>query len=113
MLQDYVPESLDGLAEFETPSSPESSYDNYLPSAEDYSKDPPLLPSQLHLNSELESLHAAGASISASPRPDHVILNHLFLETRKQVRSPVLTLGFTHRFRSKYSPVILHKPLRR
>lgn len=118
-VQDYPPENLDGVVDFEDPGSPESSYDNPFPGPEDYSKDPPLLPSQLHHNNELEracqypmSTPIAGSN-TTSTRPQHVILNHLFVETRKAASSPVLTLGFTQRFRSKYTTVILHKPVRR
>jgi 5'-AMP-activated protein kinase regulatory beta subunit len=42
-----------------------------------------------------------------------VIMNHLFVETRKPSNTPVLALGFTQRFRTKYVTVILHKPLQR
>eukprot|EP00250_Pteridium_aquilinum_P001542 c11737_g1_i2 orf=111-1148(+) len=118
-VQDCSPENLDGIVDFEAPASPKSSYDSPFPGPEDYSKDPPLLPSQLHHNSELEQAYQhpisssiAGSSIS-STRPQHVVLNHLFVETRKAASSPVLTLGFTQRFRSKYMTVILHKPVRR
>eukprot|EP00250_Pteridium_aquilinum_P034037 c6912_g1_i1 orf=119-988(+) len=118
-VQDKVDEYLDGIAEFVVPDSPEGSYDSPFPGPEDYSKDPPLLPSQLYLNTELESLqnvHSSAPnshinSLSSSSRPQHVILNHLFVETKKA--TPVLTLGFTQRFRSKYVTVILHKPLQR
>lgn len=120
--QDNVAENLDGVAEFEVPGSPEESYESPFPGPEDYSKDPPLLPSQLYLNTQLESLqqllgsvpHPYTNSTENSSRPQHVILNHLFVETRKATSSPpVLALGFTQRFRSKYVTVILHKPLQR
>lgn len=110
-VQDYVPENLDGVGGFEPPASPESSYDNSLPGPEDYTKDPPLLPSQLHLTT-LNLTPNSNASDDISVRPQHVILNHLFLETGKAA-CPVVALGFTQRFRSKYVTVIMHKPLQR
>lgn len=122
-VQDNVAENLDGVAEFAVPGSPESSYDSPFPGPEDYSKDPPLLPSQLYLNTQLEAaqhLFSSSPSLQASSvcattgRPQHVVLNHLFVETKKATSSPpVLALGFTQRFRAKYVTVILHKPLRR
>ncbi|KAI5079587.1 hypothetical protein GOP47_0005066 [Adiantum capillus-veneris] len=121
-VQDNVAENLDGIAEFAVPGSPESSYDSPFPGPEDYSKDPPLLPSQLYVNTQLESAQhrfSSGPSLQPSSmcsaaRPQHVVLNHLFVETKKATSSPpVLALGFTQRFRAKYVTVILHKPLRR
>ncbi|KAH7425665.1 hypothetical protein KP509_11G065100 [Ceratopteris richardii] len=120
-VQDNVAENLDGIADFAVPGSPESSYDSKLPGPEDYTKDPPLLPSQLYLNTQLEStFHPLGIAPNAQGntngmgRPQHVILNHLFVETRRATSSaPVLALGFTQRFRAKYVTVILHKPLQR
>eukprot|EP00250_Pteridium_aquilinum_P020644 c24894_g6_i2 orf=413-1219(+) len=101
-----VPENLEGVAEFEAPGSPEASYDSAFPGSEDFSKDPPLLPSQLHLNTQLDVFHrllnstsnSNGGSAETLIRPQHVVLNHLFVETRKAASStPVVTLGFTQR----------------
>lgn len=110
-VQDYVPENLDSIAEFVLPGSPERSYDNPFPGSEEYSKDPPLLPPQLHLTTLSPTVNSS-TSTSTSILPQHVILNHLFVETTKTA-CPMLALGFTHRFRSKYVTVILHKPLHR
>ena len=116
MSQDYVPENLDGMADFEPPNSPESSYDSVFPGPEDFTKDPPFLPPQLHFNAQLETPHFSSyTGFKETPtRPQHVIMNHLFVETRKSTsNTPVLALGFTQRFRTKYVTVILHKPLQR
>eukprot|EP00250_Pteridium_aquilinum_P020646 c24894_g7_i1 orf=543-1343(+) len=102
-VQGYVPENLEGIAEFEAPGSPESSYDSPFPGSEDFTKDPPLLPSQLHLNTQLEVFHTFvkstpslnAVAVETPIRPQHVVLNHLFVETKRA--TPVLTLGFTQR----------------
>lgn len=109
-MQDYVPENLDSVAEFEAPSSPDSSYSQAFPAEEDFAKEPVVVPQQLHLtvlgaeNSEEEA--------SSSPKPQHVVLNHLFIEKGWASQS-VVALGLTHRFQSKYVTVVLYKPLKR
>lgn len=109
-VHDYVPENLDSVAEFEAPSSPDSSYSQAFPAEEDFAKEPVVVPQQLHLtvlgaeNSEEEA--------SSSPKPQHVVLNHLFIEKGWASQS-VVALGLTHRFQSKYVTVVLYKPLKR
>lgn len=108
--QDYVPESLDSVAEFEAPPSPEHSYDLQYPGDEEFAKEPPTLPPQL-----LMSVLGDGDPDNADdqpPKPQHVVLNHLFIEKGWGSQS-LLALGVTHRFESKCVSFVLYKPLRR
>ncbi|KAH1066785.1 hypothetical protein J1N35_031772 [Gossypium stocksii] len=107
-VHDYVPENLDSVAEFEAPASPTSSYSQAFPTEEDFAKEPAVVPSQLHLT-VLGTDDQDGAS---SSKPQHVVLNHLFIEKGWASQS-VVALGYTHRFESKYVTVVLYKPLKR
>jgi 5'-AMP-activated protein kinase regulatory beta subunit len=49
---------------------------------------------------------------ASSSKPQHVVLNHLFMEKGWASQS-VVALGLTHRFQSKYVTVVLYKPLKR
>lgn len=109
-VNDYIPENLDSVAEFEIPSSPDSSYCQAFPGDEDYAKEPVPVPPQLH-----ETVLGAENSDdeSSSPaKPKHVVLNHLFIEKGWASQS-VVALGITNRFQSKYVTVVLYKPLNR
>lgn len=101
-----MPENLDSAAEFEAPPSPSHSYSQKFPGDEDFAKEPAVVPPQLHLtilgDNQEESLS----------RPDHVVLNHLFIEKGWASQS-VVALGLTHRFQSKYVTVVLYKPQKR
>lgn len=46
------------------------------------------------------------------PKPQHVVLNHVFIEKGWPSQS-VVALGLTHRFQSKYVTVVLYKPLQK
>jgi len=76
-VQEYVPENLDNVSGFEPPPSPPSSYANPAPAAEDYAKEPPLMPPHLQLTLLNVPPADSGASL---PRPQHVILGHLYLQ---------------------------------
>jgi 5'-AMP-activated protein kinase regulatory beta subunit len=108
LLQDYVPENLDSVAGFEPPRSPESSYNDPMPGPEEYAKEPPAVPPHLHLT--LLNVPQVMETAGSLPRPQHVILNHLYVEKGKPSRT-VLVLGTTNRFRSKYVTTVLYKPL--
>ncbi|GLJ52067.1 hypothetical protein SUGI_1107340 [Cryptomeria japonica] len=109
-VQDYVPENLESVAEFEPPQSPDSSYTGPFPGPEDYAKEPPAVPPHLHLTLlNVPPVEAPGTGAVA--RPQHVILNHLYVEKGRNSQA-VLSLGLTHRYRSKYVTVILYKPLK-
>eukprot|EP00252_Welwitschia_mirabilis_P024107 TRINITY_DN7026_c0_g1_i1.p1 TRINITY_DN7026_c0_g1~~TRINITY_DN7026_c0_g1_i1.p1 ORF type:complete len:288 (+),score=55.15 TRINITY_DN7026_c0_g1_i1:272-1135(+) len=107
-VKDYVPENLESVSEFEPPLSPDSSYNGSFPAADDFSKEPPAVPSHLHLT----LLNVPNPEVSGvGTRPQHVILNHLYVEKTRSSQS-VLALGLTHRFRSKYVTVVLYKPFK-
>ncbi|PHU01779.1 SNF1-related protein kinase regulatory subunit beta-1 [Capsicum chinense] len=108
-VNDNVPESLESVAEFEAPPSPDSSYAQSLLGDEDFAKEPVAVPPQLHLT-VLGSENSDGSP--SSPKPQHVVLNHLFREKGWTSQS-VVALGLTHRFQSKYVTVVLYKPLKR
>ncbi|XP_027089537.1 SNF1-related protein kinase regulatory subunit beta-2-like [Coffea arabica] len=109
-LQDYVPEDIESVSGFEPPQSPESSYNNLQLVAEDYAKEPPLVPPHL----QMTLLNIPSAHLEIPPpfsRPQHVVLNHLYMQ---KGRSPsVVALGSTHRFLSKYVTVVLYKSIQR
>ncbi|XP_043688806.1 SNF1-related protein kinase regulatory subunit beta-2 [Telopea speciosissima] len=110
-VQDYVPENLHSIAGFEPPQSPDSSYDNNLPLVlEDCVKEPPLVPAHL----QTTSLNVSSSNMDSPPfsRPQHVVLNHLFMQKGNGGQS-VVALGSTHRFLSKYVTVVVYKSLKR
>ncbi|KAJ8491537.1 hypothetical protein OPV22_013258 [Ensete ventricosum] len=106
-VHDYVPENVESITEFDLPPSPDSSYSWSL-TDEDFAKEPPLVPSQLHLT--VLGMH--NADDEAPPKPPHVVLNHLFIEKGSSSQSMV-ALGLSNRFQSKYVTVVLYKPVRR
>ncbi|KAG9145205.1 hypothetical protein Leryth_008970 [Lithospermum erythrorhizon] len=110
-LQDYVPEDTKSISGFEPPKSPDSSYNNMQPSVEDFAKEPPLIPPHL----QMTLLNAPSLHMEIPPplsRPQHVVLNHLYMQ--KGASSPsVVALGSTHRFLSKYVTVVLYKSINR
>ena len=103
-----MPENPKGVAEFEPPPSPESSYGHAFPSEEDFAKEPLAVPPQLHLT----VLGMENSDVGTSSTPQHVVLNHVFIEKGLAPQS-VVALGLTHRFQSKYVTVVLYKPLGR
>lgn len=106
-VHDFVPESVESVSEFEAPPSPESSYSFQAPEEKDFAKEPPALPSQLHLG----VLNSQNSEESCA-RPQHIVLNHLFIE-KGWGAHPLVALGLTHRFESKYVTVVLYKPIER
>lgn len=109
-VQEYVPENLTSLSGFDPPPSPPSSYSNPPPTQEDFLKEPPVMPPQLQLS--LLNVPPALDAIAALPRPQHVVLNHIYLQ-RMTSSTTAAVLGTTHRFRSKYITSIMYKPRRR
>jgi len=106
-VNDFVPESVESVTEFEPPPSPDSSYSFLAPEDKDFAKEPPALPSQLHLG----VLNSQNSEESCA-RPQHIVLNHLFIE-KGWGAHPLVALGLTHRFESKYVTVVLYKPIER
>ncbi|XP_059663541.1 SNF1-related protein kinase regulatory subunit beta-2 [Cornus florida] len=110
-LQDYVPEEIESISGFEPPQSPEASYSNLQLGPEDYAKEPPLVPP--HLQMTLLNVPSTYMEIPAPfSRPQHVVLNHLYMQKGRGGPS-VVALGSTHRFLSKYVTVVLYKSLQR
>ncbi|RAL38969.1 hypothetical protein DM860_014795 [Cuscuta australis] len=105
-----VPENLHSVSEFEAPPSPDSTYDQAFLGEEDFAKDPLVVPPQLHLT-VLDSDEPD--ETDASSKPQHVVLNHLFIEKEWSSSQSSVALGLTHRFQAKYVTVVLYKPLRR
>ncbi|XP_020585477.1 SNF1-related protein kinase regulatory subunit beta-1 isoform X2 [Phalaenopsis equestris] len=102
-VDDYVPDDLQSVSEFEPPPSPDSSYSRPFPTDEDFAKEPPAVPPHLHLT-VLETHKPDETFI----KPRHVVLNHLFIEKGWASQS-LIPLGYTHRFQSKYVTVVLYK----
>ncbi|KAJ0233019.1 Association with the SNF1 complex (ASC) domain-containing protein [Hirschfeldia incana] len=112
-LQDYVPEDIQSISGFEPPQSPEASYSSLLLGAEDYSKEPPLVPPHLQMTLlNLPPGNNPDVPSSPLPRPQHVVLNHLYMQKGKSGPS-VVALGSTNRFLAKYVTVVLYKSLQR
>jgi hypothetical protein len=59
------------------------SYSNPHPAADDYAKEPPVMPPHLQLT--LLNVPPTADTRACLPRPQHVILNHIYLQ-RGQVR---------------------------
>lgn len=112
-VQAYVPEYLHSVAEFEGPSSPESSYGQAFPGEEEFAKEPAVAPSQLHVTVlGMENSADPDPPLSSSSKPQHVLLNHLFIE-KGWPSQQMVAMGLTHRFESKYVTVVLYKPLKK
>lgn len=105
-VQEYVPENLDSLSGFDPPPSPPSSYNNPHPVAEDYAKEPPVMPQHLQLT--LLNIPPVMDAQASLPRPQHVILNHVYCQRGQNVNA--LVVGTTHRYKSKYITTVMYKP---
>lgn len=104
--QEYVPDNLASVSEFEVPSSPDSSYTQSFFDDEDFDKDPLGIPPQL------QSTMLYPETCKDTSKPKHVVLDHLLVN--KTLSSPsVVALGTTHRFQSKYVTVVLFKSVKR
>lgn len=113
-MQEYVPEDIESISSFEPPRSPDSSYNNMQLGSEDFAKEPPLVPP--HLQMTLLNMPASNMEIPPPlSRPQHVVLNHLYMQKGKSGPDgpSVVALGATHRFRAKYVTVVLYKSLQR
>ncbi|XP_047310706.1 SNF1-related protein kinase regulatory subunit beta-2-like [Impatiens glandulifera] len=110
-LKDYIPEDVESISGFEPPLSPESSYSNLNLGSEDFAKEPPSVPPHL----QMTLLNAPASNFEIPPpfsRPQHVVLNHLYMQKGKS-GSPVVALGSTNRFLAKYVTVVLYKSIQR
>ncbi|KAF9597509.1 hypothetical protein IFM89_019036 [Coptis chinensis] len=75
---------------------PHQSYGHTFPGDEDFAKEPVAVPPQLHL-----TLLGTQNDPEPSTKPQHVVLNHLYIDKGWPSQS-LVALGFTHRFQSKY-----------
>lgn len=110
-VQDYVPEDIESISGFEPPQSPDSSYNNLHLVSEDYAKEPPVVPPHL----QMTLLNVSPSHMEIPPplsRPQHVVLNHLYMQKDRSTPS-VVALGSTNRFLSKYVTVVLYKSIQR
>ncbi|KAK7258320.1 hypothetical protein RIF29_23893 [Crotalaria pallida] len=105
-LQDYIPETLGRLSDFEDPPSPPSSYDNIFLDEGEFSKPPPELPPQRPVTIREDNSTSNGPLF---PRPTHLELNHLYIQ--KADRGRFVALRSTHRFQHKYVTMVLYKSL--
>lgn len=108
-VQEYLPENLSNLSGFEPPASPEQSYTNPEPHPDDFHKEPPTMPP--HLNLTLLNVPPAMDAQAVLPRPQHVILNHAYVQ-RCHKSIDAIAIGTTQRYKSKYITTVLYKPMR-
>ncbi|CAN6176713.1 unnamed protein product [Urochloa humidicola] len=106
-VHDFIPESVESVSELMAPPSPESSYSFHIPGEKEFAKEPPLLPAQLFLG-----VLNSRSSEEGCARPRHVVLDHLYIE-KGWGSQPLVSLGYTHRFDSKYVTCVLYKPIER
>eukprot|EP00735_Rhodelphis_limneticus_P003609 TRINITY_DN15098_c0_g1::TRINITY_DN15098_c0_g1_i1::g.24927::m.24927 TRINITY_DN15098_c0_g1::TRINITY_DN15098_c0_g1_i1::g.24927 ORF type:complete len:276 (-),score=21.32,sp/Q9SCY5/KINB2_ARATH/38.10/5e-47,AMPKBI/PF04739.10/1.9e-21 TRINITY_DN15098_c0_g1_i1:1151-1978(-) len=88
------------------PGSPRSSYSCAIPAREEYTKDPPMLPPQLHAVL-LNTPPPVQADAATLPVPQHVAINHVYCATR--LIDGVVAFGVTHRFKHKYVTTVFYK----
>lgn len=86
------------------------SYDNPRQVPEDFAKDPPAMPPHLQLT--LLNVPSVDGEAQSLPRPQHVILNHLYCQRNSRSINATV-VGTTHRYKSKYVTTVMYKPKRR
>ncbi|CAG9463729.1 unnamed protein product [Pedinophyceae sp. YPF-701] len=109
-VQDYTPEHPESLAPFDPPPSPKESYNCAVPVQDDFAKDAPALPPHLQLT--LLNVPPASDPNACLPRPQHVILSHLYCQRGTSNVNGVV-LGVTRRYKSKYVTAVMYKPAKR
>jgi 5'-AMP-activated protein kinase regulatory beta subunit len=104
-------------------------YGQSIPSLDDFSAEPPVLPPQLGVvllnnipnndqakRSSAErpsSLSSTELDSSVLPIPQHVTVNHLYVSAPKIDsidKEEVSVVGLTHRYKSKFVTTVLYKP---
>ncbi|KAF5944169.1 hypothetical protein HYC85_018246 [Camellia sinensis] len=88
-----------------------ATYNNLQLGSEDFAKEPPLVPPHL----QMTLLNVPTSFMEIPPpfsRPQHVVLNHLYMQKGRSSPS-VVALGSTHRFVAKYATVVLYKYIQR
>lgn len=78
-----------------------------MPTPEDYVREPPALPPHLQLT--LLNVPPAMDAMASLPRPQHVILNHMYCKRGSDTVN-ALVVGTTHRYKSKYVTTVMYKP---
>lgn len=86
------------------------SYNRPRFSNDDFAKEPPGIPPHLQLT--LLNAPPAMDATAALPRPQHVVLNHLYHQ-RATHGINAIVVGTTHRYNSKYVTSVLYKPRKR
>eukprot|EP00937_MAST-01D_sp_MAST-1D-sp2_P001532 g1532.t1 len=81
------------------PPAPEDEdvYGQFVPSVDDYQKDPPPLPA--HLRHIVLNKPPSTVEPTLLPTPHHVLLNHLYCTA---IKDGMMVLGITQRFRRKF-----------
>ena len=64
-----------------------------------------------HLQLTLLNVPPTTDAAAPLPRPQHVVLNHLYCQRTSQGHG--LIVGTTHRYRSKYVTTVMYKPKQR
>eukprot|EP00128_Syssomonas_multiformis_P006624 Colp12_sorted_trinity150504_noHs@21125 len=110
-LEIFPQEPEDGTCELTrpptAPGSPPGSYGQTLPTFNDSSRTPPILPPHL-LQVLLNAEPVSEEDPTLLPVPNHVLLNHLYALS---VKDGVMVLGVTHRYKKKYVTTVLYKPV--
>lgn len=65
-----------------------------------------------HLQLTLLNVPSVGDEQESLPRPQHVILNHLYCQRNSRSINATV-VGTTHRYKSKYVTTVMYKPKRR
>ncbi|VFQ96578.1 unnamed protein product [Cuscuta campestris] len=96
---------------FETPPSPDSSYNNvFYTTEEEEERGPPRLPPHLE-TSVLNQISTRDVVLSPLQPPNHVVLNHVYTDAQSRAFPlEAVAVSTTQRFRSKYVTVVLYKP---
>lgn len=109
-VEECVQEAPETLAEFETPDSPLSSYDNIsLDDAFDFDKHPPEVPPQI----DTVLLNGPPSDVAQPltlPRPHHTMLEHFYKQDSSDGEPEAI--GTTSRFHRKFVTVVLYRPSR-
>lgn len=93
-----APPLLPGSIEDET-----EPYGQFIPSADDYQKDPPPLPA--HLRHIVLNKPPSALDPSLLPVPHHVVLNHLYCTA---IKDGMMVLGITQRYRRKFVTTVFY-----
>ncbi|RAL44285.1 hypothetical protein DM860_015645 [Cuscuta australis] len=99
---------------FETPPSPESSYDNiFYITEEEEKRGPQWLPPHLKTCVLNKMGTRGGDASSSSPPPNHVVQNHVYTVAQNRGRSlhvEAIVVSTTERLGSEYVTTVLYKP---